>query len=303
MGQRGHAHNAGDEQPAPPDPRAEVATATTPPRAAPASCDKGAQRSTGDDEDRRRRARPTPQGSSGSRHTCLPTKGGCDLPPHDPGGSKNREDRCPISGRGGGGAQRRPPRYPTWCALCDQEFTPTKSDARFCSAACKAEAHRIVGILRVGGARPYRSLAYRPNAPDTPTCRGGCAAGRSRRWSSAFTGGGRRLMPWRPCLRCSELTRTGSYCPACAPTRSSATRQTPGRGGGAEASAFRAAVVRQAGGRCEAVSDGARCEVTEPRLLEAHHLRGLRDGGTDDAAENGVCLCRRHRRALEATKS
>ena len=45
--------------------------------------------------------------------------------------------------------------------MCDQEFTPTKSDARFCSAACKAEAHRIVGILKVGGARSYRSLAYR----------------------------------------------------------------------------------------------------------------------------------------------
>lgn len=56
---------------------------------------------------------------------------------------------------------KQPPRYATWCALCDQEFTPTKSDARFCSASCKAEAHRIVGILKVGGARSYRSLAYR----------------------------------------------------------------------------------------------------------------------------------------------
>ncbi len=104
-------------------------------------------------------------------------------------------------------------------------------------------------------------------------------------------------MPSRPCLTCGELGLE-SYCaahrPAARPSRS-----TPGRGSGGQIAKFRAAVLRLAGGQCEAVIQGERCDVTDPRLLEAHHVRGLRAGGTNDAASNGVALCRAHHRHVE----
>lgn len=76
------------------------------------------------------------------------------------------------------------------------------------------------------------------------------------------------------------------------------TRQTPGRGSGGQATAFRASVLRLAGNRCEAVVSGVRCDVRDPAQLEAHHIRGLRAGGTSDAY-NGVALCGPHHRQVE----
>lgn len=105
-------------------------------------------------------------------------------------------------------------------------------------------------------------------------------------------------MPVTPCLTCGALTAAGSYCPAHA-RNASLTRSTPGRGSGTQIAKFRAAVLRLAGGQCEAVIDGVRCGIRDPRLLEAHHLRGLRAGGTNDPATNGVALCRRHHREVE----
>lgn len=102
----------------------------------------------------------------------------------------------------------------------------------------------------------------------------------------------------RPCVRCGVLVRGGSYCPRHPPKRRN--RQTPRRGGGAAARRFRAAVLAKAGHRCEATIDGVRCEETE--YLEAHHLRNVRDGGTNEAA-NGVALCRKHHRQVERTVS
>jgi 5-methylcytosine-specific restriction enzyme A len=52
--------------------------------------------------------------------------------------------------------------------------------------------------------------------------------------------------------------------------------------------------------RCQAIENGTRCDVTDPALLEAHHLKPVRDGGTNDPS-NGVALCRRHHRAVELT--
>lgn len=104
-------------------------------------------------------------------------------------------------------------------------------------------------------------------------------------------------MPSSPCLTCGELT-AGSYCDAHRANASS-TRSTPGRGSSAQIARFRRAVLLLAGHRCEAVIDGERCAVTDPRVLEAHHVRGLRAGGTNDPASNGVALCRAHHRQVE----
>ena len=104
-------------------------------------------------------------------------------------------------------------------------------------------------------------------------------------------------MPRRPCLQCGELTR-GSYCEAHDPERQRR-RDTPGRGGGYAASAFREAVLARAGFRCEAIEDGVRCDVTDRSQLEAHHVQAIVAGGNARDPANGACLCRRHHRVLE----
>jgi hypothetical protein len=105
-------------------------------------------------------------------------------------------------------------------------------------------------------------------------------------------------VPQRPCLKCGALTSDGSYCDRHLPP---GTRQTPGRGSGGQAAAFREAVLKLAGYRCEAIEDGERCTVTDLALLEAHHVHALRDGGTGDPWLNGVALCRSHHRQVEQT--
>lgn len=101
-------------------------------------------------------------------------------------------------------------------------------------------------------------------------------------------------MPLRPCLDCGTLT-PASRCPR----HSKRDRTTPGRGGASTVYAFRDAVLTAAGHRCQFVNGhGARCTVTDPERLEAHHLRPLRDGGTNDPA-NGAALCRHHHRIVE----
>jgi predicted restriction endonuclease len=101
----------------------------------------------------------------------------------------------------------------------------------------------------------------------------------------------------RPCLTCGDLVESGSYCPADDPDRHRP-RTTPGRGGGSTITVFRAAVLAKAGHRCEVVKGGTRCTVTGAGNLEAHHLRPLREGGTNDPA-NGRACCRRHHRMIE----
>ena len=81
-------------------------------------------------------------------------------------------------------------------------------------------------------------------------------------------------------------------CPRCGPSR-----QTKGRGSGWTASAFRAAVLKRAGYRCEhGRGAGDRCTATTG--LEAHHRVDLVVGGSNDPKVNGVALCRRHHRAV-----
>lgn len=103
-------------------------------------------------------------------------------------------------------------------------------------------------------------------------------------------------MPQVPCITCGVLVPTGtSYCPRHVPDRI-----TPGRGSGSTATKFRTAVLAKAGYRCEVVVDGVRCTAT--LHLEAHHVTGLREGGTNDPA-NGRAVCRRHHRMLERLPS
>lgn len=50
---------------------------------------------------------------------------------------------------------------------------------------------------------------------------------------------------------------------------------------------FRRAVLALYDGRCAAIVDGIRCDVSDPAALEAHHLQP----GNDDPA-TGVLLCK-----------
>lgn len=98
-------------------------------------------------------------------------------------------------------------------------------------------------------------------------------------------------MPSRPCLSCSALVPLGAHCARCG-----SSRQTKGRGTGWHASAFRLAVLKRAGYRCEyGKGAGSRCTATSD--LEAHHRVDLVAGGSNDPKRNGIALCRVHHRA------
>ncbi len=59
--------------------------------------------------------------------------------------------------------------------------------------------------------------------------------------------------------------------------------------------AWRDAVVRRAGGRCEAIDAGQRCPKASPRhRVFADHKREVRDGGAVYDVDNGECLCGAH---------
>lgn len=59
--------------------------------------------------------------------------------------------------------------------------------------------------------------------------------------------------------------------------------------------AWRAAVIARAGGRCEAVDEGRRCEKAEPgHRMFADHRVEIRDGGAKHDVANGQCLCGAH---------
>lgn len=100
------------------------------------------------------------------------------------------------------------------------------------------------------------------------------------------------MSPVRPCLACGTLTDK-SRCARCAAGR--VTRRTPGRTAPA---AFRSAVLADAGGRCQAIIAGQRCDVDDAAVLEAHHVVALRAGGSN-TPDNGVALCRAHHRLAE----
>lgn len=58
--------------------------------------------------------------------------------------------------------------------------------------------------------------------------------------------------------------------------------------------AWRAAVLKRAGYRCEAVEAGVRCAVRAPSRLFADHIIERRDGGSPLDLSNGQCLCGSH---------
>lgn len=92
----------------------------------------------------------------------------------------------------------------------------------------------------------------------------------------------------RPCVVCSQLIPSGSRCRRCDSKR---TRRTPGRGSGAQQRKFRAATLAKTGGRCYL------CGST--RIVEAHHVIGLREGGSNEGEANGLPLCKRCHAKLE----
>jgi 5-methylcytosine-specific restriction endonuclease McrA len=84
-------------------------------------------------------------------------------------------------------------------------------------------------------------------------------------------------MPKTPCLTCGTLT-SGSYCPRHTPSRFN-----PRRGSSTVRDRFRRLTLAKTGGAC------ARCGST--LNVHAHHVIGLAEGGTNDAAVNGQPLC------------
>ena len=96
------------------------------------------------------------------------------------------------------------------------------------------------------------------------------------------------------CIACgASIGRGKSYCRAHVPV----SRTAKARGNGTDRSRFRRAVLAAAGNRCQAVTDGRRCHITDASKLEADHLRALADGGGNDPS-NGVALCTFHHRLL-----
>jgi len=59
--------------------------------------------------------------------------------------------------------------------------------------------------------------------------------------------------------------------------------------------AWRAQVIAKAGGRCEAVDNGRRCQRGHPdHRVYADHRVELKDGGAPFDVRNGQCLCASH---------
>ncbi|TGT76736.1 MULTISPECIES: HNH endonuclease signature motif containing protein [unclassified Mesorhizobium] len=56
---------------------------------------------------------------------------------------------------------------------------------------------------------------------------------------------------------------------------------------------WRAAVLRLAGHRCQAIENGKRCAVAAPSRLFADHIIERKDGDPFDV-RNGQCLCGMH---------
>ncbi len=83
-------------------------------------------------------------------------------------------------------------------------------------------------------------------------------------------------MPPSSCLTCGARTK-GSYCARHAP------RVNPARGSGPTRARFRRDTLAKTGGRCEL------CHSTD--RVQAHHVIGLHEGGSNDPTSNGQPLC------------
>src|SRR4051812_4022321 len=106
-------------------------------------------------------------------------------------------------------------------------------------------------------------------------------------------------MPVRPCLKCGAFAPAGaSYCPRHADlARGSTNRWNADRGTTAEQRVWRAAVLANAGIRCQAYEGFKRCPVRGTDRIEAHHVIPVRE--RPDLAlvvTNGVAVCRAHHR-------
>ncbi len=64
---------------------------------------------------------------------------------------------------------------------------------------------------------------------------------------------------------------------------------------------WREVVISRAGGRCEAVENGVRCQKAAPRhRMFADHIEEVRDEGARFDPRNGQCLCGSHHTAKTA---
>lgn len=63
----------------------------------------------------------------------------------------------------------------------------------------------------------------------------------------------------------------------------------------AEHDAWRSVVIGRAGGQCEWIEDGRRCDRAQPHhRMFADHIKERSDGGADVDLANGQCLCGKH---------
>lgn len=103
------------------------------------------------------------------------------------------------------------------------------------------------------------------------------------------------------------VTASGDYCRH---HRSRSTRPSRGskalntRPKGRHWTKLRDACLKRDGYRCRAeLPDGSQCAVHDPtgRELRAHHVIGLKEGGSNELA-NLIALCRSHHDQIEAAK-
>lgn len=66
-------------------------------------------------------------------------------------------------------------RYPRTCRLCGEDFMAAMPVQRYCSPACRMEAHRLSAVLAGDGGQGFESVAHRLAAVHTSSS----AAGRT----------------------------------------------------------------------------------------------------------------------------
>lgn len=99
----------------------------------------------------------------------------------------------------------------------------------------------------------------------------------------------------KPCLRCGQLTPTGSYCQQHKPQQGGSHHI---RGSGGKRATFRRRTLAITGGQCAVQG----CQTPTDRV-QAHHVVPLARGGDPDGPGIGIPLCHHHHRLTATSRS